>query len=688
MDARGQVVPAARWNQIARKANLLGDPGQWLKRLGQYRAKLEYERARQQHDAEDERPWRAIALDREHSELLDFEAFVHDFESDMRSVSRISDWSAYAHRAEFLLERYLGGRNTFATRLGSDRSAAVEREVEAWDTISDLLRSLSQLDELGETDPASFLAAVVRGLDRPAGRVGRFGRGVFVGPLSAAVGTEWDIVFVVGAAERSLPSLEREDPLIPDPLRIAVGLSGAAVQARQRRSEYLAALWSARERHLSYPRADVRGQRVRFPSRWLLESATELHGERVYGSKIDTLESGAWFQAIPSLEWSISRTPVPGAVQEYDLRSLRSAAVPENHYLADSEPQLRRGMVLQRARRSEVFGEWDGHIAGGALRYAQQPHSPTALQDWAVCPYRYFLGRVLRVAEREEAEDEFTISPMERGALIHDILHTFFASVDGLLDSGETWSDSHRRTLAAIASDKMDAAELRGVTGRELLWRRERQLILNDLQEFLSQDNKRRAVRGVTQIESEYAFGLEGKAPVSCTLPDGRTVHLRGKIDRIDQSNDGTRLDVVDYKTGRAKPAEGDLMEDPVVRGQYLQLPVYAIAVGERRVACPPPALTTFYWFITERGKFRDIQVTWDAPATERFRDVLGRIFDGVAQGHFPAHPGDDGYRGPENCEYCPFDAVCSLDRQYSWYSTSCDPRLATYVDLVDGRAT
>ena len=688
LGSRRQIAPAARWNQIARRANLHRDSGRWLERLAQYRTRLEDEHAEFQQDAEDEQPWRALAMERELAELRDFEDFVRELGGEIQSVPRTADWSAYADRADVLLERYVGGRNAFAVRLGVDGSADVEREVEAWDAVHELLQSLAQLDELGETDPACFRAAVERGLDRPAGRVGRFGRGVFLGPLSAAAGTDWDIVFIVGAADRSLPGLEREDPLLTEPLRSEVGLSGARDRARRRLSEYLAALWSAEERHLSYPRADVRGQRARFPSRWLLESATNLHGERVFGSKIDALDSGGWYRAIPSFEWSIANAPTPGAGQEYDLRSIRRAAAPEDHFLARSEPQLRRGMLLQQARRSDSFSEWDGHIVGGTPSYAQRPHSPSSLQDWAVCPYRYFLGRVLRVAERDEAEDDLTISPLERGALIHDILHTFFSSVEGLQSPNDKWTESHRRNLEAIANDKCDAAERRGVTGRDLLWRRERQLIQDDLQEFLSRDNKRRSDRGVVQVGSEYAFGLAGIPPVSFALPDGRTAHLRGKIDRIDRSADGGRLEVIDYKTGRPSPTKNALSEDPVIRGQYLQLPVYAVAAAQQRSDSSRVDVAASYWFITDRGKFSSLEVPWDDRTAERFRDVLGRIVDGIGQGHFPVHPGDDVDRGPQNCKNCAYDAVCSRDRQDNWNATCRDPRLEGYVALVDGEAT
>ena len=688
LGSRRQSVPAARWNQIARRANLHRESSRWLERLAQYRTRLEDEYRQLNRDVEDERPWRARAIERELAEIGDFEEFVRELEEQRLSAQPAARWSDYVERARAMLERYLGGRNAFAVRLDVDGSADVEREVGAWDAIEDLLESFVHLDELGETDTARFRAAVERGLDRPSGRVGRFGHGVFVGPLSAAAGTDWDIVFIVGAADRSLPGLDREDPLLSEALRSEVGLRGARSRARRWRFEYLAALWSAEERHVSYPRADVRGQRARFPSRWLLESATRLHGERVFGSKIDTLGSGGWYQATPSFEWSIAHAQTPGGRQEYDLGSIRRAEAPEAHFLAMSEPQLRRGLVLQKARRSDSFTEWDGHIVDGTPSHARGPHSPSALQDWAVCPYRYFLSRALRVAERDEAQDELTISPLERGALIHDILHTFFSSVDGLESPNESWTESHRRSLETIATDRCDAAERRGVTGRALLWQRERQLIQDDLQRFLTHDNTRRAKHGVVQIKSEYAFGLAGIPPVTIVLPSGRTAQLRGKIDRIDLSPDGRQLEVIDFKTGRPSPTQKALTDDPVIRGQNLQLAVYAVAAKQQQVESSDANVAASYWFITDRGEFKSLEVLWNDRVAERFHDVLGRILDGIGQGYFPVHPGDEVFRGPQNCRNCAYDAACSRDRQSTWNATRHDPRLESYVALVEGEAT
>ena len=639
-----------------------------------------------QQDADEERPWRAAAIERDLDVLRAFREFVSELRDEIRNVPRSAKWSDYSRRAELLLNRYLGGRSRFSEGFGTDQCAEVERELEAWDSIHDLLQSLIQLDELGETDSACFLTAVERGLDRP-GRASSGFRPRRIRRSRCRSRAEWTGTWSSLSVRPNVRYLRRSVTILCCPKRcgprsglpelliahVTSALSTSQHSGRLRKS-------SSAIREQTYedngPACPVAGYSNPPPA--FAPSASTDH--KSTGST-PTVGSTERHHSNGPLQHSVR----PGGAQEYDLRSIRRAAAPHKHYLAVSEPNLRRGFELQRARRSASFGEWDGHIVGGAPGYAQRAHSPTALQDWAVCPYRYFLGRVLRVAERDEAEDVLTISPLERGALIHDILDTFFRTVASSETSFDQWSNKHQQTLASIADSKMDFAEGRGVTGRDLLWKRERELIQNDLQALLEHDDKRRADHTLVQIESEFTYGLAGTPPVSFALSDGRIIHLRGKIDRIDESVDRTRLDVIDYKTGRADPSQSDLDQDPVMRGERLQLPVYAVAALQQRAESSLTEVSTSYWFITERGRFAKPQVTWDDKTTQRFRAVLGCIIDGIDQGLFPARPGDDGYRGPENCEHCAYDAVCSPDRQYSWNAIRPAPQLAAYVDLVEG---
>ncbi len=57
------------------------------------------------------------------------------------------------------------------------------------------------------------------------------------------------------------------------------------------------------------------------------------------------------------------------------------------------------------------------------------PVSATDFQVYAVCPYRFYLEKVLKT-EEEEIPDRTKISPLDKGILIHEILKEFYLNLD------------------------------------------------------------------------------------------------------------------------------------------------------------------------------------------------------------------------------------------------------------------
>ena len=102
-----------------------------------------------------------------------------------------------------------------------------------------------------------------------------------------------------------------------------------------------------------------------------------------------------------------------------------------------------RALELGIARSSRNFTEWDGNSSSRRSRVSRYASytlsralSPTRLERWAACPFSYFLGNVLRIGSIETPEDVFSISPLERGSLIHNILDEFMKRVD------RVWNDA------------------------------------------------------------------------------------------------------------------------------------------------------------------------------------------------------------------------------------------------------
>ena len=148
----------------------------------------------------------------------------------------------------------------------------VHREVEL--AIEELI-DLEPLEALGSLAPSlrhdRMSRALASVLDRPAPRVGRYGRGVVVAPLASLVGLETELLVVVGATEGQLPGRTSDDPLLPAHEREradAPALVRERVEASDRR--HLVALLRAADRAIvTTPRLDQRDGRPTLPSPWL-----------------------------------------------------------------------------------------------------------------------------------------------------------------------------------------------------------------------------------------------------------------------------------------------------------------------------------------------------------------------------------------------------------------------------------
>jgi ATP-dependent helicase/nuclease subunit B len=681
--ADGRTVPASRWDTLSREAGIVTGLAQWSDRLARLARRLTVELAAAGDDELSEAARRHREADLEHMEHL--ARFVTDLGVRLTPPSP-GTWPRLAAWARELLDLYLGSEGRRATW--------PEVEVEAARHVTDALDGLATLAEIrAEASLSTFVRALESELDAPAGRVGRFGAGVFVGRLHHAFGADFDVVHVVGMAEGAFPPLGRQDPLIPDRVRRNTGgaLPLHAVRRTEERRDFLAALAAAPVRFLSYPRADPRAQRKRLPARWLLETASRLAGEPVGADELTRLGPRDWLRVVPSFEAGVRAVGEPGSLTERDLRSLRvwqeSGRPLDDHPLIAATPSLGAGVSAVRHRRSAALTRFDGHVgpAVGLLPAGDDALSPTALEEWATCPFRYLLGRVLRVREVERPEATDRISPLERGSLVHHVLAEFMDGVEPRATPDQPWDDDERAQLLAIAERHCNEAEAEGVTGRPLLWKLDRRRILRELEGFLDTDEAIRAWLRVVPRPGgrELAFGFGGDSgdPATVTLADGRVIRFHGRIDRVDEGPGGSPIVVFDYKTGR--------IDDPTAgleRGNRLQLPLYALAMAGDDTAAE---VRSYYWSLREFGTGALVGIELDDATRDQFVDRVSTIVDGIGAGIFPAFPDkprQDG-RGRDtwvNCCYCAFDRVCAPSRDDDWTRERDDPVLVSFRGLAD----
>jgi hypothetical protein len=679
--ADGRSVDAARADALSREAGVVAGAEQWHDRLERHARTLED--ALHDPAAADAPESRRRGIERDVEAVRRLQSFVADLAKHVEPPDAPS-WRAFTNWATGLLDRYLGPE----TRWGQWPDAELETGREARTAVE----HLASLDEFETSvDLARFRRAVVTALDAPTTRSGQFGTGVFVGTLRQAYAGDFDVVYVLGTVEGSFPPRGREDPLLPDRDRARVeGLTLHRARRDEERHEYLAALASAPERVLCFARADARAQRRLLPSRWLLETARALRAGEVTAEGLrDAVDPEPWLDVVASFEAGITGDAEPASGNEYDLCSLltwrESNTTVAGHPLVVAD--LRAGFDGVFSRASGGFTAYDGHVEAGIVPDPDgRVVSPTSLEAWATCPFRYLLGSVLRLRDRPRPEEIESITALDEGSLIHAILEQFVRDAPPRRTPDEPWDASDRARMREIVDERCADAERRGITGRSVAWLLARRRIDQTVERFLERDAEIRAELGVVpDVEGlELAFGLDGSAPVAVTLGDGRQVRFRGRIDRVDRSPDGRRVVVYDYKTGSNRAFAGLSDGDPVAGGTKLQLPVYALAAEQHHGVSDAHA---YYWFTATDG---DPLVGYAADhCRDRFVEALTTIEDGVALGCFPAVPGERSWNPRQNretfdhCGYCEFDRLCSVDREAAWQRKRSAPGTEPFLRLT-----
>ena len=294
-DFEGTLIPAARWERHSRAAGVVrGD--HWDERLQTW--------------IDEEAPeW-----ERESAKRL------HEFAGELRRQFAMVR-ATWADTVDWASELY-------ATLLvDQDRLQHLPPEEQhAHTTLQLALRGLAVLDD---TSTASSIRALhdllAVDLETSIPRVGRFGDGVYVGPISTGKGLAVDVTYVLGLSEDLYPGSPSEDVLLPD--RIRAHLDGALPSLRDRIDEQRLALQAAfataPEVVASFPRGDLRQTKGRLPSRWLLPTLRDLAGDpNLPATKWETASFGERaVQAAGSFAGELLTTEDLATEQEWRVRA-------------------------------------------------------------------------------------------------------------------------------------------------------------------------------------------------------------------------------------------------------------------------------------------------------------------------------------------------------------------------------
>jgi ATP-dependent helicase/nuclease subunit B len=201
--------------------------------------------------------------------------------------------------------------------------------------------------------------------------------------------------------------------------------------------------------------------------------------------------------------------------------------------------------------------------------------SVSRLEEFAQCPFRFFVHSGLRAGERRL----FELDARERGSFQHEILRQFH---EGLAAEDKRWRDlapiEARERVGRIAANLAPVYRA-GLLGADDQNRFTARALTATLQDFV--ETLVTWMRGQYEFDpakAEIGFGFEEAGPPAWRLDlgQGRQLALCGRVDRIDLCDVGDRslAVVMDYKSG-ARKLDRVLM----AHGVQLQLPAYLAAV-------------------------------------------------------------------------------------------------------------
>jgi hypothetical protein len=156
---------------------------------------------------------------------------------------------------------------------------------------------------------------------------------------------------------------------------------------------------------------------------------------------------------------------------------------------------------------------------------------------------------------------------------------------------------------------------------------------------------------------------LDREEPLAIPLRAGRSVRVRGRIDRIDRLTGKTqRFAVWDYKTGSAWKYDE---ASPFRGGRQVQGVIYlAMADAVLRESVSPDARATTFGYFFPAAREHGRRISWTARHLEAGRKVLGHLCDLLRAGAFPfSDEADDATWSDYKSAYGDLEAVAAGTR-------------------------
>ena len=398
---------------------------------------------------------------------------------------------------------------------------------------------------------------------------------IVVGDMERTRLKQVKVLFFLGVNDGNIPKNASKGGIISDMDREFLIESGTEMAPSPRQQMYIQRLYlylnmtkPSQRLYLSYAKVNSDGKGIR-PS-YLIDTVRKLFPQLVVEypqnrSRIEQIEGrqeGARYLAEELREYA------DGTLQEEERQDFY---LMYRAYEADAEGRDR--LTAAAFRRYKESGL--SRIVARALYGRQLENSVSRLETYAACACRHFLQYGLSLREREE----FGFEVSDMGNVYHAVLENFAGK---LAESGRTWWDFEENFAAKVVREAIEGYA--ATYGETVLYSSARnEYAITRMSRILTrtvltlQQHLKQGSFQPDDYELSFRFA-EDLDSIHVDLSDEEKMHLQGRIDRIDVSEDAEHVyvKVIDYKSGNKK---FDLAA--LYYGLQLQLVVYMNAAME-----------------------------------------------------------------------------------------------------------
>jgi ATP-dependent nuclease, subunit B len=462
------------------------------------------------------------------------------------------------------------------TLLESNETALSEKQVRVWELLMEILNQMMAI--LGDTPIrrdyyCQLLTEVIQSED--ISDIPQVMDSVLLGSPEQIRQSSPKAVFIIGAAQGLFPSIPKASGIFSNSERKLL------ISEQNLPLTDPVEFRTLEERYLAYSVSSL-------PSEQLYVSyAKDTDGEDYEAGEIPGAISAIFPNLQPNQNLSIS----------YYANTKEAAFSKMAAVLAENTPQA---AALQKV--FEDLPEYNGRIKALHRAANLSPEeisdqtlsksftenlylSPSQIEMFYSCKFRYFCRYILKAKERRAAE----VDALQYGTIMHHLFENLFSNnKDKIADMNDNVLHQNiADTMRTYADNDMGGYE--NLSGRER-YRLNRMtqsavVLMRHVSEELAQSQFQPA-----QLEMRLSYEENEFPPLRILSPEGQVVTVGGTIDRVDvfENERGRFVRVVDYKTGHK-----DFHLSDVLYGMNMQMLVYLAALAENDEVIPAGILYT-----------------------------------------------------------------------------------------------